>query len=428
MPNNVKGAKMNNSAMHAMLRRLLLLGLLASPLIFPPLVRPQLTLGQYHEEAPLRTWNTLGFTTASGLALGNTQLAFVLDSSAGMANPALIVRLPQFSLTLSSSFTAASLFKYSLVNTGVLTTSKNPTLGLYALDFFGAAINIKGWALAVNVALSEYYDRPKVEATYAPGGRLYYSLNFSQDGFLRTVNLSLAKKLHRRVSIGLGLNFITGEAQKNVQERWVTSEITITDDKSHDFTGFFVNGGLTVDLTDRFTAGIMFQTPYEKKAESKSLLRYASPQGNTDIRIQTAASNTYSQPWVAGLGFEYRWNETLRLAADVLFFNWSDYKIFYYKEDIVRDFKDVFRVGAGIEYLSQTRLFGQDIGIPLRAGFSYDPQPVRDPDTYYFYFSFGTGLRWKALYLDIGAYLGKEHGSGDDLNARRVALTLGFQI
>lgn len=410
------------------MKKFMVLGFLASLLIVPPFVRPQLTLGQYHDEAPLRTWNTLGFTTATSLAAGNTQLAFASDSSAGMANPSLIARLPKFSLTFSSSFTAASLFKYSLVNTGVLATSKNLSLGLYAFDFIGASINIRGWAFAVNVGLSEYYDRPDVKSTYAPRGQLYYSLEFSQDGFLRTVNLSLAKKLHHRVSIGLGLNFITGEAQKNVRERWEFSDITITDDKSNDFTGFFLNGGMAVDLTDRLTIGMMFQAPYDKKADSSSLVRYVSPLGTTDIRIQTEALNRYAQPWIAGLGLDFRWMDELRLAADVSFFNWSDYTIVYYDEDIVRDFRDIIKISAGIEYLSRTRLFNRDIGIPLRTGFSYDPQPMRDPAASYLYFSFGTGLRLKVFYLDIGASFGKEYGSEDNLDARRVALTLGFQI
>ncbi len=78
--------------------------------------------------------------------------------------------------------------------------------------------------------------------------------------------------------------------------------------------------------------------------------------------------------------------------------------------------------------MSSGRMFGQEINIPLRAGLSYDPQPMKEPNSSYFYFSLGTGIHWGKFLLDGGILLGKESGSGNSLSARRVALSLSFRL
>ena len=72
------------------------------------------------------------------------------------------------------------------------------------------------------------------------------------------------------------------------------------------------------------------------------------------------------------------------------------------------------------------RLFQQDFQVPLRVGMSYDPQPVKEPSTYYMYYTFGVGLYWQRLRLDAGAMFGNEKGSGRDLYGRKIAITLGY--
>jgi hypothetical protein len=136
-----------------MKRKIVPAALLAGLLLGPAAARAQLLLGQYEDEAPLATWNTLGAASAPSLALGGTQFARARDVSSALANPALLAGLPGFSVSLSASYGSASLFRYALVNTGVVTSSSNLSVGVVGLDHGGAAVRAGAWAFGLAVSL-----------------------------------------------------------------------------------------------------------------------------------------------------------------------------------------------------------------------------------------------------------------------------------
>ncbi|MFC2161789.1 hypothetical protein ACFLRX_09085, partial [Acidobacteriota bacterium] len=78
----------------------------------------QLVLGQYEDEAPLQTWNIFGITTAASISRGGTSFTLAEGSEVSLSNPALLVKLPKFTLTLSGSYRITMLNKYGIVNTG----------------------------------------------------------------------------------------------------------------------------------------------------------------------------------------------------------------------------------------------------------------------------------------------------------------------
>lgn len=386
----------------------------------------QLTIGQYEDEAPFRTWNTFGIPSASAVGIGETQFAIVADSSATVVNPARLTALSPFSVTLSGSYTTASFDKYAVVNTGVLFTEGNSSIGLYALDFAGVTLNYKGWALGISVGLFENYERPLQNPDYVESGEVLYSFEFQQTGLLRNFNISIAREFGGWLSFGIGVNYVYGSMEKEIVENMSYSGVTISDRKIHDFNGIYVNGGLTADISDKLTVAAVFRTPYTKNADSESKLRYDSPPGNTDIRIEAAAKNKYEQPFVLGIGVDYRFTPKLRVASDVSFFNWSSYSITYFDEEFKREFKNIIKVSGGLEYMGSIRLFQQDFQVPFRAGLSYDPQPVEEPNTHYMYYTLGFGLYWKGLHLDAGAMFGSEKGSGRNLYGRKFSICLSY--
>ena len=77
-----------------------------------------------------------------------------------------LVELPKFSFALNTSFSNASFFKYSIIDTGVLHTENNLSMSIFAADFAGASVNLKDWAFSLSISLLENYDRPGVEAKY----------------------------------------------------------------------------------------------------------------------------------------------------------------------------------------------------------------------------------------------------------------------
>jgi len=387
----------------------------------------QLLLGQYEDEAPFRTWNSIGVMTASSLALGGTHFAYSQNCSVSLSNPSLLNKLPKVLFALSGSTNSASFSKFSIVNTGVFQSIENLSGNFLALDFAGVSFNFRGWGIAFSSSLFENFTRPNAEHESLQENQLYYSLNFAQKGTLRNINFSLSRELHHRISVGIGFNFISGNSEKNIEEKKMASDITISDSKSHEFRGFFLNGGFFVDLTDKLTVAAMIRAPYKKKSESTSLLRYLSPQGNTDIQIEASADNIYNQPLMAGIGFNINLSNKIRLASDFSYFNWGKYKVHYFDEDLKRNFKDTIKISTGMEYIHSQIIFRQNTKISYRAGFGYDPQPMKEPHSYYLYYSIGLGIQWEKITLDFGALIGNENGSGDNLNSRVIAFTVGYK-
>lgn len=401
---------------------------LAALLILAVIVSPaaaQLVIGQYEDEAPLRSWNTFGLMTAASLGLGGAQFARATDASTATVNPALLVSLARYSATITGSWTTATMFRYSLVNTGVVSSRNNLAASLLAAESGGVAVRVGPWAFAATVGLLESYHRPGV-AIDLP--EFDYSFNFSQTGFLRGWNVASARRITAWLAAGLGVTIVSGRLDRRTVETSTAppNVYTLSDTKSEAFRGVFFNGGISLNPAPRLTVGLVFRTPYVKKSDGRSALRYQSPPAGTDIEIDARAGNTYRQPWVAGAGLAYDISESLTAAADAAWFGWSHYSVVYFEEALARDFRDVLKAAAGLEYRLRGDLFHRPALFPLRFGVLYDPQPMAVPRSSYIYASAGTGVRLGAFAVDLAGLLGLESGSGNSLKAAKLVLTLTY--
>ena len=406
-----------------MKRTLFPFALLAGFLIFRGAASAQLVLGQYEDEAPLGTWNIFGSPPAPSVGLGGAQFARPWDASSSLANPALLTSLPRLSAFLSGSYAAASLFKYSLVNTGVVESVGNPAVGVVGPDGGGLAVRLGPWALAIVAAAPESYARPSIAV-----GEAGYQLTFDQRGYLRVFHAGVARRLPAGWTLGLGLNYAAGRLERTTVERYgaAAGSITITDDKSERWHGFYVNAGVTWEGTPRLTAALVVRSPYVKKGPGASLLRYEAPAGGTDIRIAAEAVNAYHQPWVLGAGLSYRLSPAWSLAADAAWFGWSRYSVTYFDEPLARAFRNIVKAGAGVEYLAPAAMYGRSARIPFRLGFFVDPQPMTTLRSTYWALTLGTGLELKSLAIDIASFFGRESGSGRSLKAGKIVLSVRY--
>ena len=389
---------------------------------------PQLVLGQYEDEAPLRSWNTLGNPLAPSVACGGAGIAFGWDASAVLVNPALAAALPRLTASVSGSYLSASLMRYSILNTGVLSTPRPVTDRSYGLDFGGIAVRLGKWAFAASADLSENYGRPRLEFRADDQGVKVYSIRAEQTGWLRSFNLTAARGISGRLAAGVTVRVLRGEIERTTAEDFAADGVLIDDGRRRTLTGFAWSAGLTYAFSGRVSGGLVFQGPFKLRSASRSLLEYRVPAVGTDIRIAGDEKDRFERPWAAGAGISWRPGEKFRIVSDVRFFKWSSYKVTVFGEPKTRDFRDVWSAAAGAEYAGSYRLFGRNVLCPLRIGFALDPQPMKAPGSSYFYLTFGTGLTMGRVRLDLGAALGRERGSGDGLSARRAVLTLSYDL
>ncbi|MDH4198600.1 MAG: outer membrane protein transport protein [Candidatus Aminicenantes bacterium] len=388
----------------------------------------QLVLGQYEDEAPLRTWNVLGPVGAVSLGLGETGFALAADMTGAFVNPALLARLPKLTVTLAGSLSAAELYRFSVLNTGVLESTANARTDSTALDFGGASFRWRGWTLGISAGLTADYARPRVFYEYSSSGALLYSLSSTQAGFRRTFQASVARDLGSRLALGVGFNLSDGRLERRVEEENYGGGYSILDDKTQELRGFFLTAGLVWEPLAGLRLGAAVRTPQTLNADGQSLLQYAASPAGTLIEISAEAEDAYDEPWMAGAGLTWAIGPRLLAAADVAYFAWSDYRASYFDEPLRRDFRDIVRFGAGVQYRLPASLFGRRVLFPLRAGFVYDPQPMSAPRSAYRLLTLGTGLALDNIRLDIGLLVGSERGSGRDLAVRRVALTVSYVL
>lgn len=411
-----------HSTQHLSAAGLLLFCTLCLPL--PGQVGP----GQYEDEAPIRTWNQWGPLSASAAGLGGTRYARGGDYMAVLVNPALSCRHPDITFSLNGGVTNTEFRKFAFVNTGVIHSDETSNLAasIYALDFAGITINHKGWGLAVNISLLEDYTRPEVVVETEDRGSVYHRLDFFQEGQLRNLHFSLSRWITSRMAVGMGLNFISGNFERRWEEEYLISRVTITDLKQHEFSGTFFNGGVLFLPAENLSLAAVFRTPCTLKADSLSELSNLTAGAGSEIRIDVAEESRFQRPLILGAGLDWQILGPLNFSADVTYFGWSDYTADYFGESLFRDFKDVVRLSAGIEFRTLSSLFGRAFVFPMWLGFCRDPQPMREPDSAYSYLTFGTGIRGRSFHADLSTMLGFERGSGDDLKARKTILTIGF--
>jgi len=253
-------------------------------------------------------------------------------------------------------------------------------------------------------------------------------LGLVQKGSLKNVNFSISRKITKFLSLGVGFNFVYGLLERDVSDEWVMDNVAILNNVSHEFSGYYFNGGMCLSLTERLDITAVVRTPYVKSSKSKSLHRYYAPSGQTDIKIKADSISKYNQPLVLGVGAGYRISGKFRAATEFTFFRWSEYSGEYFEEPLKRNFRDVLKVGLGVEFIDSFDLWNREFKIPLRGGIVIDPQPMKDFRSSYYYLTLGTGLYTGGFLLDLSMAIGDESGSGHSLKASRAALSLSYRF
>lgn len=393
---------------------------------FPSLLAGQTVMGQYEEEAPLRSWNLPWFATAAGLGRADIMTVVGEDPAITMNNPALLHDLPGFSIFLNGSLQKASLFRFALVNTGVLHSANNLWAEVRAVDGSGISWKRGGWAFGLAVAITEYYSRPSVQAESFAANQKVYALSFSQDGFLRNWSLGMARRLSRKWVVGFSLNLASGSFETNTVETWFASGILIEDKKKAKLREISYRLGISGEISDGLRFTLTLEPPHRRHRESRSHYRYEAMAGKTSILITDQAEDYIHRPLIVALGGRYFLGARWQVCLETAFFNWSSYQLTWFEETENRNYQNAFRIAAALENMSSFLIFNRTVSLTTRVGLQLDPQPMKKPRSTYTALSSGFSLRWKSIRLDFGAAWGKEKGSGRSLVAFRSSLALAF--
>jgi hypothetical protein len=413
-------------------RLLKILSACAFLIFLSSLIFSQNNIGQYYDEAPLRTWNVWAPYPSRNAALGDCILALGnQDPLSGMHNPATLKFNDLIALSCSISANSIKLYRYSVVNTGeVIPGVHNTTIGpvrYFAIEHFGIGFSVKGINIAVNIAEQENYRRPELDHAYSisTGGRI----NALYSGRLRTMNFSFSYPIIKdRLQVGAAFSYLYGNHSKDFTLRMPVDENYIEDilKDEQKLRGSCFHLGLLYKVFQKFHIGFALRTPYDKRADS-SVYRECSS-SYVIIADSYFSEDYYHQPMVMGLGFSFQPNFDLLLTADLSFFRWKSYQAERFDLPLMRDFQNTLKIGIGIEYILIQKIGGSPFNLPIRIGYVHDPQPAVSPEWNHHYFTVGTGFNLSKLTFDFCAYLGKGGGKDINLYNRRVVATIAINL
>jgi long-subunit fatty acid transport protein len=380
-------------------------------------------VGQYEDEAPLRSWNILGIASGKSSSLGGITVILVDDLSAIFTNPSVSAGIDEMRLEGGIEASSAELYRYSLVNTGAIasTTLKGKGLGSYFIAF---SLPSRGFNLSFAWGKIEDINRPSAGFSTQWGESL--AADFS--GRTSLFSIALSKKTGR-VSFGLGFNYLYGFFARDVNH--IINEgpafVYYTEQVKEEFSGYYFTLGTTFELNSRFNLAFSLRTPYERKGEGR-VFREMETVWEDIIGDYRSSDDRYAQPLALLFGGSYRFSDDILLAFELDYLRWSSYRVTYFADELPRNFKDTFIFRLGAEYNLHLTRDERAITVPLRIGYLFDPQPVPSPNYRYHYLTCGSGFSLSRLSCDFGFQYGFERSSGENMSAIRFITSLSYRF
>ncbi len=385
---------------------------------------------------------------ARARAMGGAFFGVSDDPSAGSWNPAGLSQLdlPQMNLSFYSGRVKIG-HKVVDISTEMKASNDLILSGAVVIPF-----KVSGYQLVGSAS----YQRLSIFSDQA----YYYFVedwNRSEEkyGNVDAVTLSLGREFMKGFSLGMALNIYTGgntyKASQTIPFAEITGDDTTFLDRHYrplvkgDYSGFNVNFGAMFKVQN-FSFGTVVKTPFALKEKVDAKMEYdviigdqVNPGTNAPGGYYYFSSNKWKLPLIWGLGSAFR-TGSLTIAADVEYRDFSGAELSYQRHPFVFGLEEdympndnsptrtvnlgwekgtQFRVGG--EYMITTK-FGK---VPLRAGYRNDPKTFTSVENMALamdtamadlrqfdtgekggkvegsVISFGTGIAWKQVMLDI---------------------------
>lgn len=345
-------------------------------------------------------------------ALGGTGLGLA-DGSLSARNPADIALFDHPVLGIT----------YAPEDATVRGSGREAGTGRSRISVLRGAVPVRDWAFGLSFAseLDQDWQVRFSDTLTVEDGTFPFTEQRTHDGGLSSVNLTAARRMGRRLTLGAEYSVLTGAVRQSYRrdfEADVGDPNTVLGPASGraewSYSGHRIKVGATAHVNPRLNVGADFSVGGDLTAERDS----------ADRIVRRRA---YSMPMLLDVGATYRVSPRLLLLGAGGWAGWE-------KTDTgAIDFEssDIVWGGVGAE-LTGTRLLG--LQVPLRAGFRYAQLPFHAPGADQLTELAGTlgfGVRVAQdrarfdLALEIGSR-GDEAASGLEESFQRLSITFAL--
>jgi len=365
---------------------------------------------------------------ARAAGMGNAFIAVSDDGTAASWNPAGLsqLRQPEFSVVHSTTWRHQSREGYRALDRSALFTTLSTPSTTSQIEFVSAALPfaVANRPVTLQVGwrrLYQFGERLQGEVRRIPtvsDGRPEAHLSFdnSSSGNIHLWTVAAAARLTSRLSVGLGADFYRGGWEDRTslsEDPGTTGPIDfLTSRVNHTIRGHSFNLGMLLAYP-KVRIGAVYHGPLKSRFELTELTR-SNLIAPVDTSLGQDGRLFIRLPRSIGVGVAWLPRPLLRFAADLTYDEWTKFLIegnpatpgglssgFDGLPPDLTATRNTITINAGVE-----RLFpAEGKYVPLRLGFSYEPQGGRDPfireDANHVILAGGTGLNTNSLKIDV---------------------------
>jgi len=183
---------------------------------------------------------------------------------------------------------------------------------------------------------------------------------------------TVAYRVSDKLSIGAGLNIVTGTVKLEQEENVINTDTKVSIDMNAK-TAYGFNVGVLYKFTPELSAGVSYRSSVKLNAAGNVSFRPQMPVVNV---IDDDVTSSLTLPATGFAGLAYKVSANLTVEADYQYIGWSSYKQLEidFKNDPTKnvispkDYSDTYIIRVGGEYTMDA--------LKIRAGYLYDHSPV----------------------------------------------------
>lgn len=357
------------------------------------------------------------FTNAHAIGMGGCLIAVPDRFQINVLNPAGLVFIPL--AQLSSDFLHEAIWNRTKAADGFVKYTN--------LNGISLVIPLKEKKLVSSfnlVPASQFDYQYSIPDTINNYG---YSKRINASGGLNKISIGLGMALTRNIYLGNFLHVNFGKLEQTWMVDYVSDLFWDTNDRlTRKLWGFNWTGGIIFRPIENLYLGMIYSTNYKLtfKDQTSDITQKGGLIYIVDVFENESKKLYIPEFW--GWGVTYVLKEKYRLSSDVIYQPWSRFKS---KNNLLTDYSDSFRFGAGIELLpSKNMLAKYHEKMTYRAGYFFQQLDFKDRsgnNVTEYGISVGAGFPYYGNWGRIDVAL--RYGQRGDLSSNPVAEDV-FQI